>query len=444
MATRTRDEFRCDQCAAVVPKWVGRCPDCGAWDSLSAVVAGRAVGATGSSVALGAGPIADLEAASTGVGEFDRVLGGGVLPGSVTLIGGEPGIGKSTLVLQALAGLARAGRRCLLVTAEESAHQTSERAARVGANVPGVSVLAESSMASLLAVVDAEAPDVVAVDSIQAISDPDVGGSSGSITQVRECAAALVALAKQRDIAVMIVGHVTKDGDLAGPRALEHVVDTVIAFEGDRHHALRLLRALKHRFGATSETGVLEMRGEGLVDVPDPSELFLADRAPGMAGSVVAPVLEGARPVLVEVQALVTEATAPMPRRSVQGLEARRLAVLLAVLADRVKINVRPRDVYASVAGGIRVTEPGVDLALALAVASAALHRPVEAGVCVVGEVGLAGEVRQVSHASRRIAEAARLGFGTAIVPALTPDVPGVELIRVQRLGDAVALAGLR
>lgn len=444
MTTRTRVSFLCAECGSEAPKWLGRCPECGGWDTLApATPASRPASNGGSPLSLALVPVPTGGAVPSGVGELDRVLEGGLVAGSVTLIGGEPGIGKSTLVIQALAGLAEAGRRCLLVTAEESASQVSERAVRVGANAPGVSVLAESSLAAVLATIDSHAPDVVAIDSIQAVSDLDLGGAAGSVSQVRECAAQLVALAKQRDLAVILVGHVTKDGDLAGPRALEHMVDTVISFEGDRHHALRLVRALKHRFGSTAETGVLEMTGGGLVDVADPSELFLCDRAVSTPGSVVAAVLEGSRPLLVEVQALVTDPTPPVPRRSAQGLESKRLGLVLAVLSERAGVKIGGRDVYASVAGGLRVAEPGIDLALALALASAAKARTIAPGFCAVGEIGLGGELRQVSHAARRLSEAARLGFAQALVPERTPDVDGIELVRIATVGEAVAITGV-
>lgn len=443
VTTKTRARFRCRECDTELPKWIGRCPECGAWDAVVETAPAPAP-------ASGPGPLTPLAGAGaggdvpvpTGVGELDRALGGGLVPGSVTLIGGEPGIGKSTLVLQALAGLAGAGCHCLLVTAEESPRHVAARAERVGAAVPGVSILAATSLPAVTAAVEQHGPDVVVVDSVQTVADPDTGGVAGSVTQVRECAATMVALAKQREIAVVLVGHVTKDGDLAGPRALEHVVDTVVSFEGERHHALRLLRVLKHRFGATTETGVLEMRGDGLADVPDPSGLFLADRAPGAPGSVVAPVLEGARPLLVEVQALVTDPSPPVPRRSVQGLESKRVGLLLAVLAERAGVKLAGRDVYASVAGGLRVAEPGADLAVALALAGAFRGSALDPSTVVLGEVGLGGEVRQVAHAPRRLGEAARLGFSRAIVPLRTPAVAGMELARVSTLGDAVSATG--
>ena len=379
----------------------------------------------------------------TGVPELDRVLDGGLVPGSVTLLVGEPGMGKSTLMLQALGRMAADGARCLLVSAEESCEQVRMRADRLGVLEPSLLVVSDTSLHNVLAQVDAVAPDVLAIDSIQTVHDPDLPGSPGSVTQVRECAQRLVRLAKERGISVVLVGHVTKDGQLAGPRALEHVVDTVLQFEGDRHHALRMLRALKHRFGSTHELGLFEMGEVGLIDVPDPSALFLTDRRAGLPGSIVAPVLEGARPLLVEVQALVNSSTAPMPRRSAQGLESSRLAMLLAVLDARAGVSVADVDVYASVAGGVRVIEAGADLAVAIAVASARIGVAVPDDLVAIGEIGLGGELRQAGQTPRRLAEAARLGFRRAIVPASSAGVEGIELIRVGSVVEALAAVGL-
>lgn len=376
---------------------------------------------------------------ATGLGELDRVLGGGLVPSSVTLLGGEPGIGKSTLVLQAISRLAATGTRCLIVSAEESAHAVKARAARLGAESPELWLAAETDLRGLRAAIDRVKPEVVVIDSIQTIWDPDLESAPGSVAQVRGCAHALVGLAKSAQLTVLLVGHVTKEGALAGPRVLEHVVDTVLSFEGDRHHALRLLRAVKHRFGPTGELGLFEMTDAGLTDVPDPSGLFLGDRRPGTPGSAVFPAMEGHRPLLVELQALVTDSTLPMPRRSTSGLDGNRLAVLLAVLARRAGILLGGRDVYASAVGGVRIGEPGADLALALALASAALNRLLPPDLVVVGEVGLGGEIRQVSQTARRLAEAARLGFARAVVPAsASPDLP-IPAIRVGTLGEAVA-----
>jgi len=381
---------------------------------------------------------------ATGLPELDRVLGGGFVAGSVTLLGGEPGMGKSTLLLQSLASMCEHGATALLVTAEESTEQVRLRAARLGAAPPSLYVVAETSLPVVLAHVDELQPDLVAVDSIQTVVDPDLPGVAGSVGQVRDCAARLVRLAKERDVVTVLVGHVTKDGSLAGPRVLEHVVDTVLAFEGDRHHALRMLHALKHRFGATDELGLFEMTERGLLGVADPSALFLTDRRVESSGSVVAPVLEGARPLLVEVQALVASTNAPLPRRTAQGLDGNRLSLLLAVLQQRVGLGeLSQRDVWASVAGGVRVAETGVDLAAALAVASTYLGRAVPSDLVAVGEVGLGGEIRQVGQTARRLSEAARLGFARAVVPASVPPVAGIDIVAVRDVGEALAATGL-
>jgi DNA repair protein RadA/Sms len=374
----------------------------------------------------------------TGVAELDRVLGGGLVPGSVTLIGGEPGIGKSTLVLQAVAGLAGTGRRCLLVAAEESPGQVRRRATRLGATAPGVWMVAETSMPGVRAAVTEVSPDVLVIDSIQTVWDPDLESVPGSMAQVRGCAQQLAALAKAGGPAVVLLGHVTKDGALAGPRLLEHLVDTVLSFEGDRHHALRLLRALKHRFGATGELGVFEMTAGGLVEVDDAGRMFLADRCGDGPGSVVFAAMDGHRPLLVEIQALVASNPAGSPRRSASGFDPSRLAMLLAVLDRRAGLRLGGHEVYVSVVGGVKLSDPGADLAVCLAVASSATHQPVDPDTVVVGEVGLGGEIRQVADTVRRLGEAARLGFDRAVVPAHAPPHPGLCTAPVGNLAEAL------
>jgi DNA repair protein RadA/Sms len=449
---KTKTIYRCHECGAGEPKWAGRCSACEAWNSLVEEIERPAP--TGRDALLGGGagtplPIADVDMeawapASTSVGELDRVLQGGLVPGSVTLLGGEPGIGKSTLLLQALAGLATQGRRCLYVTAEESTQQVRLRAERLAALPPDLWLVSDTSLAHVLDHIDAVRPDVVAVDSIQTVFDPALSSAPGSVAQVRECAHRLVRASKDRGMASVLVGHVTKDGALAGPRVLEHLVDTVLSFEGERHHALRLLRAVKHRFGSTDELGLFEMTDRGLAGVPDPSALFLADRRPGTPGSVVAPVLDGHRPLLVEVQALVTPSNLPSPRRSAQGLDSGRLALVLAVLQERVAVSCHKLDVHTVVAGGVKTVEPGADLALALALVSAATGTPAGDDLVACGEVGLGGELRQVHQTARRLAEAARLGFRRAVVPAsASVDVPGMQVLRASTLADAVRLAGV-
>ncbi|HSL57517.1 MAG TPA: DNA repair protein RadA, partial [Acidimicrobiales bacterium] len=336
--------------------------------------------------------------------------------------------------------IAAGGTRVLYVTGEESVHQVRLRAERLGALDDQLWLVAETELPHVIAHLDEVAPEVVVIDSVQTLADPDLASAPGSVAQVRECAHQLVRLAKGRGLTTVLVGHVTKDGSLAGPRVLEHVVDTVLAVEGDRHHALRLVRATKHRFGSTDELGVFEMGEVGLRGVDDPSELFLADRRPGIAGSVVVPTLEGHRPLLVEMQALVGPGVPGSPRRSAQGVDGGRLAFLLAVLERRVAVSLAGVDVYALAVGGVRVVEPGADLALALAVASAALDRALPADLVAVGEVGLGGELRQAARTPRRLAEAARLGFGLAVVPASAPEPPaGIEVLRATSLTEAVA-----
>jgi DNA repair protein RadA/Sms len=377
----------------------------------------------------------------TGIAELDRVLGGGIVPGSVTLVGGEPGIGKSTLLLQLLAWWPGT---TLYVSGEESAQQVRLRAERLCAVRRDLWMANETSLPGVLDAIERTSPSLVVVDSVQTIADPRLPAAPGSVSQVRECAQQLVVEAKRRGVAIVLVGHVTKDGSLAGPRVLEHVVDTVLSFEGDRHHALRLLRAVKHRFGSTDELGLFEMTGAGLVGVPDPSKLFLADRRPGVAGSVVTATMEGQRQLLVEVQALTLPSPPGVPgRRNAQGLDGGRLSLLLAVLERRAGLRVTDQDVYASAVGGVRLGEPGADLAVITAVASAAVEHPVGEGDVVLGEVGLGGEVRQVTHARRRLAEAARMGFRRAIVPASSPAVEGIALSRVRTVGEALRAAGI-
>jgi DNA repair protein RadA/Sms len=458
---RKKTVYRCSECGATAPQWTGWCAACEASGTLveeaaepgpgGAGGAGRSPGGVGLlgvpstpmpiAEAMASGPTAPVP---TGFGELDRVLGGGLVPGSVTLVGGEPGIGKSTLLLQALASRAGARATCLYVSAEESARQVALRAERLGLTSPSLWLVAETALPHVLDHLDTVRPDVVVVDSIQTVFDPEASSAPGSVAQVRGCAHRLVAEAKQRATTVVLVGHVTKDGGLAGPRVLEHLVDTVLAFEGERHHALRLLRPVKHRFGSTHELGLFEMGERGLAGVPDPSALFLADRQPGIPGSVVAPVLDGQRPLLVEVQALVVPSNAPMPRRTAQGLDSGRLAQVLAVLERHAGVRLSKAEVHVGVAGGVRVPEPGADLAVALAVASSATERAVAPGVVACGEMGLGGELRQVQRTDRRLAEAARLGFTSAIVPRSAPDPPdGLQVARAGSLRAALLAAGI-
>ena len=445
---RARTVFRCTDCGVDAPKWTGQCASCGEWNTLVEEVDRPSAAPAWAGPAAHAVPLGDVSAAvppalPTGISELDRVLGGGLVGGSVTLLGGEPGIGKSTLTLQLLAAVAAAGGKGLLVSAEESLHQVQLRAKRLGALRDGVWVVVETSLPAILAASADLGPDVLVVDSVQTVFDPEIGSAPGSVAEVRECAHALVVAAKAGGPATVLVGHVTKEGALAGPRVLEHVVDTVLSFDGDRHHALRMLRAVKHRFGPTGELGLFEMAEAGLLAVEDPGALFLGDRRADNAGSAVVPVMEGQRVLLVEVQGLVATTHAPMPRRSPQGVDSNRLAMLIAVLHNKATIKVGDSDVYASAVGGVRVTEPAADLGIALAIASAKTDRPLPADVVACGEIGLGGEIRQVSHLGRRLSEARRLGFARAIVPASSPDVAGLELLRVATLAEALRVLAL-
>lgn len=445
--------YRCTECAGSHPKWSGRCITCGAWNSLVEDVEGPdeplvSLAAGMSLVAPGeAKPITEVDGSigqpqPTTIPELDRVLGGGIVPGSVTLLGGEPGIGKSTLLMQLLAAWPA---RTLYVTAEESAQQVRLRAERLGALNENVWLLPEMNLHNIFKAIASVQPNLIVIDSIQTIADPELSSPPGSVVQVRGCAHRLVQEAKRSNIPVVLVGHVTKEGGLAGPRVLEHVVDTVLSFEGERHNALRLLRASKHRFGPTSELGLFEMTDAGMVGVPDASQLFLADRRTGVPGSVVVPTIEGQRPLLVELQALTNSVSggAP-PRRSAQGVDSGRLALLLAVLERRARISLASHEVYASVVGGVKLAEPGADLGLCLALVSAVVNKPLPADLVVIGEVGLAGEVRQVAQVGRRLAEAARLGFTRAIVPAsASAKVDGIRVEGAATLTEALALAQL-
>jgi DNA repair protein RadA/Sms len=454
--SKVRTVYRCKACAGTTARWSGRCPACGEWNSLQEEIAatGPRKGGTAEGpvpVALGEVDLSSYKPLPTGIGELDRVLAGGLLPGSATLLGGEPGTGKSTLLLQVLASMASSGKRCLLVAAEEAAHQVRRRAARLGAEVPGVFVVEATQLPAVEQAIANLAPDVVVVDSIQAISDPEVGSPAGSLAQVAACANSLVALAKGVGTALVLVGHVTKDGALAGPRALEHLVDTVLSFECDRYLSLRAVRAVKHRFGPTGETGLFEMGEAGLSGVPDPSSLFLGDRLVGAPGSVVTVPIEGYRPLLVEVQALVGR-TSPVPRRFVTGLDPGRVGFLVAVLDTRAGARVGDCDVYVSVTGGARACEPAADLAVCLALASSLWDKPVGPDMVAIGEVGLGGEVRRVSGMAKRLAEAGRMGFHSALVPAPPKERPDQHQSRAAprslprelpaaTLGEALSLA---
>jgi DNA repair protein RadA/Sms len=423
---KTRSQYVCQKCGLTSAKWLGRCPDCGEWNSLVEEVlqAARPAGALGGGAATRAVPIGDVRTdeaprVQTGVLEFDRVLGGGLVPGSLVLLGGDPGIGKSTLLLQAFDGIARSGRSVLYVSGEESVQQTALRAERLGARARGLLCLAETQLERILEQAEALRPAVLAVDSIQTVHTSSLESVPGSLGQVRESAGRLLTFAKTRGVPVLLVGHVTKDGALAGPKTLEHVVDAVLYFEGERGHNYRVLRATKNRFGSTNELGVFDMRSGGLSEVPNPSALFLAERPVGAPGSVVIASVEGSRPILVEIQALVAHA-AGVPRRTALGIDPNRVSLLLAVVERRAGIDVLGQDVFVNVAGGVRLGEPAADLGLVAAVASSARGRAVAGATVCFGEVGLAGEVRAVGHLDLRLQEAAKLGFKRCVLPELS------------------------
>jgi DNA repair protein RadA/Sms len=444
---RSRSVHRCAICGSIAARWSGRCQACGTWNSLTEEAAAADASApppglcAKRSMSLVEVDLTAARPRTTGLHELDRVLGGGLVPGSVTLLGGEPGVGKSTLVLQVLGARAAEGG-ALLVSAEESAQQIRVRAERLGVAVEGVRLLADTDVGTVAGVLESERPGIAVVDSIQAVRDAGVSGMPGSLAQVRSCAERLVRLAKTLQLPLVLVGHVTKDGALAGPRALEHLVDTVLTVEGDRHHALRLVRAVKHRFGPTGELGLFEVGELGLGAVTDPYRLLLGDRRADAPGSAILPTIEGQRALLVEVQALASGAGGLPPRRSAQGVDSGRLGLLLAVLENRAGVRVRHTDVFCSAVGGIRVGEPAADLAVSLAVASAVQGVPLPPDLVAFGEVGLTGEIRQVPHATRRLAEAARVGFRHAVVPeSCPPGPPGMELLQVRTLARAVELA---
>ncbi|MEL0041694.1 MAG: DNA repair protein RadA [Ilumatobacter sp.] len=447
--SRPRIAHVCSSCGTHHPKWAGQCTGCGEWNTLveEVVSTGGEAPLVASAPAGRPVPIAEVDAIAgeprpTGITEFDRVLSGGLVPGSVTLVGGEPGIGKSTLLLQVAHSWPGS---VLYVCAEESAQQVRHRAERLGSSTEGLWLLPETDLASVVAGIDEVSPSLLVIDSVQTVADPALPSAAGSIAQVRAVTQRLVSEAKRRDLPVVLVGHVTKEGDLAGPRVLEHLVDTVVTFEGDRHHALRLVRAVKHRFGSTNDLSVFEMAGDGLRGVDDPSHLFLADRRPGVPGSVVTPTLEGRRPIVVEIQALTTPAPPGVPaRRTSQGVDPARLALLLAVLTRHAGVRMHEHDVYVSTVGGVRLTEPGVDLSIALAVVSAVVDRPLPPGLAVFGEVGLGGEIRQASHRDRRVAEAERLGCDRILVPERTPgNDASSRLVRVDGIVAALRAADL-
>ncbi len=454
---RVQSRFVCQSCGTAVPRWEGQCRSCGEWNTLVETVVRDEPRRRPVAVPAGDAPVplahaVDAPAAirrPVGIGELDRVLGGGLVAGSVVLLGGEPGIGKSTLLLQVAAGVAEVASGVLYATGEESAAQVRLRAARLGLTTgpagERIRVVAETGVQRIVELARSERPGLLVVDSIQTVASDELDGPPGSVGQVREAALRLMELAKADGVPVVLVGHVTKDGTLAGPKTLEHLVDVVLSVEGDRTGGLRLVRATKNRYGSTEEVGVFEMADRGLIEVADPARAFLADHDAPAPGSVVAPILEGSRPLLVEVQALVSPSGAPSPRRTASGIDHNRLSLLVAVLGRRAGIGLSGHDVYANLAGGLTVSEPGLDLPLALALASSLRDRPLVEGTVAIGEVGLLGELRPVGGLDRRLREAARLGFTRAIVPRsrarIDDGLAGVDLVVVGSLAEALRAA---
>jgi len=444
---KAKTRYVCSECGGTSPKWQGQCPQCEAWNTLIEAAAEQVASARFASIALTAevhtlGEIAatELPRESTGLAEFDRVLGGGLVPGGVVLIGGDPGIGKSTLLLQALAAMARR-MKVLYVSGEESAAQVALRARRLGVEGERVRLMAEIALERILAALEAERPQVAVIDSIQTVYSGELQSAPGSVAQVRECAAQLTRAAKRSGVSLVLVGHVTKEGALAGPRVLEHMVDTVLYFEGDPHSSFRLVRAVKNRYGAVNELGVFAMTDRGLRGVANPSALFLSQHDAQVPGSCVLVTQEGTRPLLVEIQALVDTAHVPNPRRLAIGLEPQRLALLLAVLHRHAGIATFDQDVFVNAVGGVRIEEPAADLAVLAAIVSSIRNKPLPRGMVAFGEVGLAGEVRPAPRGQERLREAAKLGFSLAIIPrANAPKQPieGMTIVAVERLTDAI------
>ena len=448
--------FVCQECGAQAPKWIGRCADCGAWNSMveerpvDTVAAGAGhryaqAGAAGTAKLYSEVETANATRLSTGIGEFDRVLGGGIVPGSLVLLGGEPGIGKSTLLLQAAAHFAREVGPVLYASGEESEHQIKSRGDRLGVGAAPLYLLSETCIERILEEIARLKPALVVIDSVQTVWSNKFQSAPGSIGQVREAATQFLFAAKGQNIPTVLVGHVTKDGSLAGPKVLEHVVDTVLSFEGERHHSHRVVRAVKNRFGAVSELGVFEMTGTGLRPVPNASKLFLSERASGTPGSVVLCCVEGSRPILVEVQALVSTSTYGNARRMAIGIDQNRLSLLLAVLEKRAGLSLAGDDVYVNIAGGMTIDEPAADLSVAAAVASSVRNRGLPPATAVFGEIGLSGEIRGIPQAPLRVREAVQMGFTRVVMPAANVDPGdssladgGCELVGVRTVGEAL------
>jgi DNA repair protein RadA/Sms len=452
--SRRRTRFVCQNCGSVQARWAGRCPDCQEWNTLVETVVESGSGSSPSSVSgaqsnpprrLVEVQADEVERIDVPLIEFSRVLGGGIVPGSLVLVGGDPGIGKSTLLLQVSALLADRGSTVLYVSGEESAQQIKMRARRLGLTPEALYVLTETNLLAIIEHMRQLQPLVMVVDSIQTVYLEELSSAAGSVSQVRECAAMLMRTAKAEGVSIFLVGHVTKAGAIAGPRVLEHIVDTVLYMEGDRFHSYRLLRSVKNRFGATSEVGVFEMKEEGLVQVTNPSAAFLEERLPNASGSAISVTMEGTRPIMVEIQALTSTTAFGLPRRTANGIDFNRLLLLVAVLSKRVGLHLSDQDVFVNVVGGLRVGEPAADLAVAVAIASSFRSKPVAADVVLVGEVGLSGELRSVGQVEARLSEASELGFKRCVLPrslrrAIGDKAP-LEVLAARSLAEAVDLA---
>ncbi|QTA81823.1 DNA repair protein RadA [Desulfonema limicola] len=451
MKKKDKNIYICQSCGYNSPKWMGKCPECENWDSFveemmqpkndSGPLRGVAH-VQARPVPIDSITLEDEIRTSTGINEFDRVLGGGLVSGSLVLIGGDPGIGKSTLMLQALYGLSLQNLKVLYVSGEESIRQIKLRSKRLGTIGPNILVVSEIDLDSIISMVNSEKPDVLVIDSIQTMFNSDLSSAPGSVTQVRESAMRLMIMAKKTGIPTFIVGHVTKEGAIAGPRLLEHMVDTVLYFEGDRSHVFRILRAVKNRFGSTNEIGVFEMKEKGLDEVPNPSAVFLSERPSNAPGSVVTTSMEGTRPILIEIQALASATSFGNPRRTILGLDQNKVALLVAVMEKKLGLHLMGHDIFMNVAGGVKVLEPAVDMGIVAAIASSFLDRPLPKGCIVMGEIGLTGEVRAISHIETRVSETWKMGFTRCIVPKSNvkrmTEVEGIEIIGVNTVIQAV------
>ena len=448
MKKKDKFTFLCQSCGAQTPKWMGRCPDCGAWDTLTEEkIVSTGPGKARASfvprpVPIDSVDVTEAQRLRTGIAEFDRVLGGGIVDGSLILIGGDPGIGKSTLMLQVLASLAKSHKKCLYVSGEESVRQLSMRGKRLNSESSSLFIVSETDLDSILSMAEKEPYDVMVIDSIQTVFHPDVSSTPGSVTQIREASMQFMRLAKTTGLPIFLVGHVTKVGAIAGPRIMEHMVDSVLYFEGDKNHIFRILRAVKNRFGSTNEIGVFEMRETGLEQVPNPSAVFLSERSVVSPGSVVTSSMEGTRPILVEIQGLVSSSGLGTPRRTVLGLDHNRVALIVAVMEKRLGMNLSGLDIFMNVIGGVKIVEPSADLGIAAALASSFLDKPLHKEITLIGEIGLTGEIRAVSHAQARIKEASKMGFTTCLVPSSCMKqlsrIKGMTIESVSFLKDAM------